>query len=40
MTPYDVALQFLEQAAKDKVAASKYANDPDTADEIIGFHLQ
>ena len=34
MTPYDVALQLLNQAAKDQVATRKYVNDPDIADLI------
>jgi len=40
MTPHDLARELLASAAKDQVAAAKYADDADVSNEIVGFHVQ
>jgi len=40
MSPYDLALRFLAKGEQDLAAARVLAQNPDMADDIIGFHCQ
>lgn len=40
MRPRDLARVFLEKAAQDEVVLAKFTDDPEVADEVIGFHAQ
>ena len=40
MKSHELALLLLEKAAKDEYAMNRLIEDPQTADEIIGFHAQ
>ena len=40
MTSRDHALVLLRKATDDATAARKFANDPEIADAVVGFHAQ
>lgn len=40
MSPHDLALRFLTKGEQDLAAARVLAQNPDMADDIVGFHCQ